>query len=187
MERSARKAWLLVAAVAAVVVVAVVLVWFQPQTLLFDREAAEELPGVVAGEAATEGGAGGGAGGGAEGGAGGGAVTFDELARGAFAGFTGKHGTGTARLLANDDGTHLVRFEDLDTSNGPDLRVYLSAAPADGDEAAHDVDFVDLGELTANRGDQNYPVPAEIDVTRFRSVVVWCRRFSVGFAAAPLE
>lgn len=167
MERSARKPWLLAAAVAAVVVVAVVLVWFQPQTLLFDREAAEELPGVAAGEAA--------------------AVTFDELARGDFAGFTGKHGTGTARLLAMDDGTHLVRFEDLDTSNGPDLRVYLSAAPADGDEAAHDDDFVDLGDLTANRGDQNYTVPADVDVTRYRSVVVWCRRFSVGFAAAPLE
>lgn len=176
MERSARKPWLLVAAVAAVVVVAVVLVWFQPQTLLFDREAAEELPGVVAGETAAEGETDGGA-----------AASFDELARGEFAGFTGKHGTGTARLLAADDGTHLVRFEDLDTSNGPDLRVYLSAAPADGDEAAHDDDFVDLGELTANRGDQNYAVPADVDVTRYRSVVVWCRRFSVGFAAAPLE
>lgn len=171
MERAARKTWLLVAAVAAVVVVAVVLVWFQPQTLLINREAAEELPGVAAGDA-----------GGADG-----AAEFDELARGEFAGFTGKHGTGTARLLAMDDGTHLVRFEELDTSNGPDLRVYLSAAPADGDEAAHDDDFVDLGVLTANRGDQNYPVPADVDVTRFRSVVVWCRRFSVGFAAAPLE
>lgn len=165
--RAARKPWLLVAAVAVVVVVAVVLVWFQPQTLLFDREAAEELPGVAGGADGPD--------------------AFDELASGQFHGFTGKHGSGTARLLAMDDGSHLVRFEGLDTSNGPDLRVYLSAAPADGDEAAHDDDFVDLGDLTANRGDQNYAVPADVDVTRYRSVVVWCRRFSVGFAAAPLE
>lgn len=167
MERSARKSWLLVAAVAAAVVVAVVLVWFQPQTLLFDREAAEELPGVAAGDA--------------------GADAFDEVGRGEFAGFTGKRGSGTALLLAMEDGSHVLRFEGLDTDNGPDLRVYLSAAPADGDEAAHDDDFVDLGDLTANRGDQNYAVPADVDVSRYRSAVVWCRRFSVGFAAAPLE
>ncbi|MBA3431372.1 MAG: DM13 domain-containing protein [Actinobacteria bacterium] len=36
-------------------------------------------------------------------------------------------------------------------------------------------------------GDQNYLVPASIDLTQYRSAVVWCRRFSVGLAVAPLN
>lgn len=163
---SGRRTWMVVAGVAALALVAFVLVWFQPQALLFDREVSEELPGADT--------------------AGGGSGELVEVARGSFQGFTGKSGSGTALLLETADGSHVVRFEELATDNGPDLRVYLSAAPADGDESAHDQDFVDLGALTANRGDQNYTVPADVDVRRFDSVVIWCRRFSVGFAAAPL-
>ncbi|MFN2555675.1 MAG: DM13 domain-containing protein [Nitriliruptorales bacterium] len=93
---------------------------------------------------------------------------------------------GSASLVRLADGSHVVRFENLDTSNGPDLRVYLSAAPAHARASELNDDFVDLGPLKANQGNHNYPVPPGVDLTRYRSVTIWCRRFSVGFAVAPL-
>ena len=46
--------------------------------------------------------------------------------------------------------------------------------------------FVELGELKGNIGDQNYDLPASVDLARYRAVTVWCKRFSVNFATAPL-
>jgi hypothetical protein len=76
----------------------------------------------------------------------------------------------------------LTRFE---TDNGPDLRVYLSAAGASQDSAGQD--FHDLGKLKGNVGDQQYEIPRGVDLERFSTVLVWCRAFSVGFGAAPLR
>lgn len=94
--------------------------------------------------------------------------------------------TGTASIVRNPDGTRTLRLEDLDTSNGPDLRVYLSTAPADADWKAFDDDFVELGPLKGNQGDQNYEVPANVDVARYGRAVIWCKRFSVPFGVAAL-
>jgi hypothetical protein len=94
---------------------------------------------------------------------------------------------GRAVLIEQYGGGHVLRFEDFEVSNGPDLRVYLSAAPATGNPGAHDDDFVDLGALKGNAGPQNYDIPANVDLNRYRTAVVWCRRFAVGFAAADLE
>lgn len=93
---------------------------------------------------------------------------------------------GSASLVRLADGGYLVRLENLDTSNGPDLRVYLSVASAQARASQLNDDFVDLGPLKANQGNHNYPVAAGIDLARYRSVTIWCRRFSVGFAVAPL-
>jgi hypothetical protein len=76
----------------------------------------------------------------------------------------------------------LTRFE---TDNGPDLRVYLSTADANQDSAGED--FVDLGGLKGNVGDQQYEIPREANLGRLTKVVVWCRAFSVGFGAAELR
>ncbi|MEU4743875.1 DM13 domain-containing protein [Actinosynnema sp. NPDC023658] len=95
--------------------------------------------------------------------------------------------TGSATLVRLPDGGHAVQFEALDTSDGPDLYVYLSDKPADAAESAFGSGFTNLGELKANRGNQVYPVPAEVDLATVRSVVIWCKRFSAGFAVAPLE
>jgi hypothetical protein len=77
-----------------------------------------------------------------------------------------------------------VRFEDFRTSNGPLLRVYLSTTAPDGRGSPFDERFVDLGALKGNIGDQNYVIPRGTDLGAYRSVVVWCKRFSVPFAAA---
>jgi hypothetical protein len=123
--------------------------------------------------------------GGLAGGAGapaGGPVT---LASGAFSSLA--HETsGTASIVELPDGSRYLRIEDLDTLSGPDLRVYLSDAPATGADDALDDAFVDLGALKGNQGDQNYRVPPGLDLNDVMSVAIWCRRFSVGFGVAPI-
>ncbi|MFJ6672693.1 DM13 domain-containing protein [Actinosynnema sp. NPDC091369] len=95
--------------------------------------------------------------------------------------------TGSATLVRLPGGGHAVQFEALDTSDGPDLYVYLSDKPSDSAETAFGSGFTNLGPLKANRGNQVYEVPAGTDLATVRSVVIWCKRFSAGFAVAPLE
>ena len=94
--------------------------------------------------------------------------------------------SGTATIYRLDDGGHIVRIEDLHTSNGPALFVYLSANTATGPESAFDDAYVDLGGLKGNIGDQNYEIPAGADVASYTSVVIWCDRFDAAFGAADL-
>lgn len=95
--------------------------------------------------------------------------------------------SGSATLVRLPDGKLAVQFEALDTSDGPDLYVYLSDKAADSPEAAFGSGFTNLGKLKANRGNQVYEVPAGTDLSTVRSVVIWCERFSEGFGVAPLE
>jgi hypothetical protein len=97
-------------------------------------------------------------------------------------------GRGRATVYRLGDSTRILRFTDFETSNGPDLYVYLvAAADAPDDESVSRGDYVSLGRLKGNRGDQNYAVPAGLDLSRYRAVSIWCRRFSVNFAAAALQ
>jgi Electron transfer DM13 len=101
-----------------------------------------------------------------------------------FAGtFVGKaHPTdGTASVLGNGTGQRFVRFEQFETDNGPDLNVYLVNSST-GDVS----DYIDLGDLKGNIGDQNYEVPEEADISVYDTVVIWCVRFSVSFGEAAL-
>ncbi|WP_030985704.1 DM13 domain-containing protein [Streptomyces sp. NRRL S-1813] len=108
-----------------------------------------------------------------------------DLAEGRFV--THEHDTsGTARTVRLTDGGQVLRLEDLKTSEGPDVRVYLSARTADAAKAGLDGGAVALGKLKGNLGSQNYTVPAGTDLSKFRSVVIWCERFSVSFGAANL-
>lgn len=73
------------------------------------------------------------------------------------------------------------------TPNGPELYLYLvAAADATDSDMVKKAGFVDLGPLKGNQGDQNHDVPATVDLAKYRAVTVWCRRFSVNFATAPL-
>jgi hypothetical protein len=79
-----------------------------------------------------------------------------------------------------ENGGDILRLEDLMVTNGPDLYVYLST-----DKSASD--FVNLGRLKANIGNQNYPIPAGTDLTKYDIVLIWCRAFSVLFGSAELR
>lgn len=93
---------------------------------------------------------------------------------------------GTALVLNDGTEQRFLRFEDFATDNGPDLNVYLSTAPADAPPGDFDDEFVDLGDLKGNIGDQNYEIPPDVDLDRFTTVVIWCVRFGVAFGAADL-
>jgi hypothetical protein len=94
---------------------------------------------------------------------------------------------GVATIYRLADGRRVLRLTQFATSNGPDVRVYLVAAGDVQEEAAAKrAGFVDLGALKGNIGDQNYDVPASLDLAKYRAVSIWCRRFSVNFGAAPL-
>jgi len=109
-----------------------------------------------------------------------------KLAGGRF--HTNAHEThGLATIYRLPDGRRVLRLTEFATSNGPDVRVYLvPAGDVQSEDVAKQAGFVDLGALKGNIGDQNYDVPAGIDLSRYRAVSIWCRRFSVNFGAAPL-
>ena len=94
---------------------------------------------------------------------------------------------GTAAVHELGAGRRVLRLTDFATSNGPDVRVYLVAAPdASDNETVTKAGFVELGKLKGTEGDQNYDIPADLDLEKYRAVTIWCRRFSVNVATAPL-
>ena len=93
---------------------------------------------------------------------------------------------GIAEVLGDGTGQRFLRFEDFATDNGPDLNVYLSTAAPDAPAGEFDDEFIDLGDLKGNIGPQNYEIPADVDLDRFTTVVIWCVRFGVAFGAAEL-
>lgn len=110
------------------------------------------------------------------------------MAAGSFV--DGEHQTsGGASLLQLPDGSRIVRLEDFSTSDGPDVHVWLTDQPAGGDDWAiyDDGRYLELGELKGTDGNQNYPIPAESDLTGFTSVVIWCDRFNVAFGSAAIS
>jgi hypothetical protein len=99
--------------------------------------------------------------------------------------------TGEARVVRHPDGRRQLELVNLDTSDGPDLRVWLSDQPVKEGTAGwrvfDDGAWVELGELKGNKGNQVYDIPAAADLETLRSVSIWCRRFSVSFGAAALS
>lgn len=95
---------------------------------------------------------------------------------------------GTADVRMLEDGSRVLRLEGFTTSNGPDVRIYLVRG-SDGtqDDAIKRGDFIDLGALKGNIGDQNYAISADVDLSEYQSVSIWCRRFSVNFGATMLN
>ena len=110
--------------------------------------------------------------------------------------FTGKfHGkvhatSGRATVYQEADGKLVLRLTNFKTSNGPDVHVILVAVKDADDDAnflKSNTERVELGKLKGNEGDQNYEIPAGTDLTKFRTVSIYCERFDANFGAAPLE
>jgi len=96
-------------------------------------------------------------------------------------------GSGQAIIYRAPDGSHLLRLENLDVTNGPRLHVLL-AVHEDPMEVSDikDNGYHDLGRLKGNIGNQNYEVPDDVDVDAQMSVIIYCKPFSVIFSVAPL-
>ena len=135
--------------------------WYLASPLWIDREVSEQLAGVE---------------------------DLTVIATGTFRDADRAHsGTGTATLLRRTDGSAVIRFTDFEVTNGPDLEVWLSSvADPQSSRDVLDGDWVSLGQLKGNIGDQNYDIPVDIDLTDFQSVVIWCEQFSVLFSPATL-
>ena len=165
------------AALAATALSIFVLVWFQPHKLLIEQNVNEAVPGAapssgrVSPEKRDRGSTPG---------------EPEVIAHGTFQSLE-HHTTGDARIIEVAHGSLFLRFEGLDTSNGPDLRVYLSEIAASDDWYAYGERFIDLGALEGNHGNQNYKIPQGTDLNRYKSTVIWCRRFTVGFGVAGLS
>ena len=148
------------------------LYWFQPWKLFTSRTANESLPVVVAEPSSS-------------------ASTPQNVLVAAGTIVSHEHdSSGTARLVRLANGQVQLVLEDLATSDGPDLHVWLTDQPVlegrDGWFVFDDGRYVELGPLKANHGNQVYDVPAGTDLTGLTSVTIWCKRFSVSFGAAAL-
>jgi hypothetical protein len=160
-----------VAALAAVAIIAAALV-LEPWKLVVDERVQEAVPTVTAGAPAP--------------------VPAEPvvLARGTLVSHE-HESSGSVAVLRLSDGSRVLRLEDLRTSNGPRLQVWLSDAPVlpgtDGWRVFDDGRHVDLGDLKGNIGSSNYPIPPDVDLATLPSVSIWCARFHVSFAAAELH
>jgi hypothetical protein len=152
---------------AGVLVVAIGWYLFRPELIFINRTVNETLPSAVVQQTAT--------------------TMPMVLSQGHFHGVS--HATrGVATILHLADGKRVLRFTEFETSNGPDVQVYLvAAADAHDNETVTRAGFITLGGLKGNIGDQNYALPADVDLNTYQAVTVWCRRFGVNFATAPLS
>jgi hypothetical protein len=99
-----------------------------------------------------------------------------------------KAGKGTATVYQLANGKRVLRLSDFRTDNGPDLHVRLIAADDAKDTASvAKTDYVEVAKLKGNKGNQNYELPEKVNLGKYRVVSIWCNRFSVNFAAAPLK
>lgn len=139
---------------------------FRPELLFLDQQVNEELATTASAQAGAP-------------------AAPAALAAGSF--HSVAHETRGVATVLEIDGKRILRLTDFATSNGPDVRVYLIAAPDAADnETVTKAGFVELGKLKGNQGDQNYDLPAGIDLNQYRAVTIWCARFGVNFATAPL-
>ena len=139
---------------------------FRPELLFIDKTVNEEFPGGAAIASIERGPM---------------AVT-----RGSFKSLA--HETrGTASIYQLPDGKRTLRLTEFETSNGPDVHVYLTTAEIEkGSDAIQEAGFIDLGSMKGNKGDQNYEIPAGVDLNKYKNVAIWCARFGVNFGTAQL-
>ena len=151
---------------AGVIVLAVLWYAFRPELLFINNTVSEEFPGGAAMASIEKGPM---------------AVT-----KGNFKGLA--HETkGLASIYQLPDGKRTLRLTEFETSNGPDVHVYLTAAEVDkGNDAIKEAGFIDLGSMKGNKGDQNYDIPANADLNKYKNVTIWCARFGVNFGQAAL-
>jgi hypothetical protein len=87
---------------------------------------------------------------------------------------------GLAKVIQLEGGRIILRLENFKSTNGPNVHLYLAA-----DKAASN--FIDLGRLKANNGNQNYNIPAGTDLNKYNMALIWCKDFSVLFGSAQLK
>lgn len=109
--------------------------------------------------------------------------TGKTLAQGDFVG--SDHDTKGSATLISSDGKTLLEFDQaFKTDQGPDLFVLLhqDAEP----ETYNPDDYKVISKLQNTQGLQQYEIPADVDLAKYQSVAIWCKKFNVTFGYAPL-
>lgn len=98
--------------------------------------------------------------------------------------------SGEVKILQLADGSRILRLENLATSDGPRVEVWLTDAPVieglEGWFVFDDGNYESLGAMKGNKGNQNYKIPEDLDLSDFSSMSLWCVTFAVSFGAAEL-
>lgn len=146
-------------------VVALAIAWyaFRPELIFINKKVSEQFPG--SGQAAAG---------------------LKPLAKGNFKSLA--HDTkGQASVYEVAGGKKVLRLSEFETSNGPDVHVYLVTGEVEkGNDNIKHAGFVDLGSMKGNKGDQNYDLPAAVNLSKYKAVTIWCARFGVNFGSATL-
>ncbi len=110
------------------------------------------------------------------------AITARSMMKGSFVGAgDGFHDAeGLAKVISLEGGHTILRLENFKSTNGPNVHLYLAT-----DKAASN--FIDLGRLKANNGNQNYNIPNGTDLAKYNMGLIWCKDFSVLFGSAQLK
>ena len=149
-------------------IVALAIAWyaFRPELIFINKTVSEEFPGGAAVASIEKG--------------------PMVVTKGGFTGLA--HETkGSATIYQLLDGKRTLRLTEFETSNGPDVHVYLTAADVEkGNDSIEEAGFIDLGSMKGNKGDQNYDIPAAADLNKYKNVTIWCARFGVNFGQAAL-
>jgi len=98
--------------------------------------------------------------------------------------------SGRATVYKSPDGKEYLRLSDFTTSNGADVHVLLVRAEDQalgGELVKGELDRVELGALKENQGDQNYDLPASVDLNKYQAVAIYSERFHAIFGVARLE
>lgn len=101
------------------------------------------------------------------------------LSMGVFSGSRNYQVSGSAKVL-DQDGKKILRLEDFSSSNGPDLKVYLSTD-------VNASQFISLGRLRSTSGNQNYDISGMPDLSQYPFALIWCEQFGVLFGSANLK
>ncbi len=98
---------------------------------------------------------------------------------GSFKGYGSENVSGTAQIFLTNT-QYTLKLENFSTTNGPDLKVYLS-------KAASPTDFISLGDLKSTNGNQVYDIKGTPDFSQYRFVLIHCERFNHLFGSAELK
>lgn len=101
------------------------------------------------------------------------------VTKGSFTGTPGHSVSGSAEIITENNQKKLV-LKGFSTTGGPDLRVYLATSTQAGN-------FISLGQLKANSGQQVYDITGMPDFTQHRFVLIWCQQFGILFGSAQLN
>jgi Electron transfer DM13 len=110
------------------------------------------------------------------------------LSSGALAEISPGHPTsGTAKLIRLENGNHVLTLEGFQTINGPDVRVWVSETATLTNSALNSSAYTDLGALRSTNGNLKYEIPSSVEVSKIKSIIIWCKLAGIAFGGAVLK